>query len=166
VSLNPAYDPQAWNTFAMAQVGAAAALAGLLVVATSINISRVIELPHVVQRLGGTLAMFTAVLLTGTTVLVPAQSRMLVGVEIAVIGAAASVAVIRLRGLKGLPAQYRRDSTGVAAAGILAAALLAVAGILTAVGVAGGLYWLVPSVALGYIFGLVNAWVALVEILR
>lgn len=30
----------------------------------------------------------------------------------------------------------------------------------------GGLYWLVPSVISAIVFGLVNAWVLLVEILR
>jgi hypothetical protein len=51
-------------------------------------------------------------------------------------------------------------STAYAAAGwaIAGATLLAQAG--------GGLYWLVPSVLAAIIFGLVNAWVLLVEILR
>jgi hypothetical protein len=30
----------------------------------------------------------------------------------------------------------------------------------------GGLYWLVPAVLASFIFGLINAWVLLVEILR
>jgi hypothetical protein len=30
----------------------------------------------------------------------------------------------------------------------------------------GGLYWLVPGVLIGFGVGLLNAWVALVEILR
>lgn len=32
--------------------------------------------------------------------------------------------------------------------------------------VPGGLYWLVPSVVIGVVGGLINSWVLLVEILR
>jgi hypothetical protein len=42
------YAVDAWADFAVAEVGAAAALAGLLVIASSINIVRIIELPAVV----------------------------------------------------------------------------------------------------------------------
>ncbi len=40
-----AYYPAAWESFAEAEVAAASALAGLLVVACSINISRIIKIP-------------------------------------------------------------------------------------------------------------------------
>ena len=30
----------------------------------------------------------------------------------------------------------------------------------------GGLYWLVPTISIAILFGIVNAWVLLVEILR
>jgi len=49
------YDLGAWETFAVAEVGAAAALAGLLVVAASINIGYIIRLPHIINRLSTTL---------------------------------------------------------------------------------------------------------------
>jgi hypothetical protein len=42
--------------------------------------------------------------------------------------------------------------------GVADATLIAAAG--------GGLYWLVPSVLAALIFGLINVWVLLVEILR
>jgi hypothetical protein len=50
--------------------------------------------------------------------------------------------------------------------GVLAAALIAAAGVFVASGVLGGLYWLVPGTLLAFTVGLGNAWVALVEILR
>jgi hypothetical protein len=60
------YAVDAWADFAVAEVGAAAALAGLLVIASSINIVRIIELPAVVQRLGATLTVYTGILAVGT----------------------------------------------------------------------------------------------------
>jgi hypothetical protein len=55
------YHPATWESFAEAQVAAAAALAGLLVVACSININRIIKIPWIVSRLAGTLVLFNAV---------------------------------------------------------------------------------------------------------
>jgi hypothetical protein len=43
---------------------------------------------------------------------------------------------------------------------------IALVGAAAAAGTAGGLYWLVPGVVLGLCVGLVNSWVALIEILR
>jgi hypothetical protein len=48
----------------------------------------------------------------------------------------------------------------------VACGCLAVAGGTLAVQDGGGLYWLIPSVLAAIIFGLVNTWVLLVEILR
>jgi hypothetical protein len=59
------------------------------------------------------------------------------------------------------PAHGSESFPAVARCGCLAvagAALLAEAG--------SGLYWLVPGVAAAIFFGLVNAWVLLVEIMR
>lgn len=161
-----AYEVGDWESFAVAMVGAAAALAGLLVVAASINIGRIIELPAVVSRLGGTLAMFTGVLMVGTVLLVPGQPRWLLGAEIAVLGVTMAVTVSRLHGMGHIEAQYRRRTAVMIAAGALAGVAAAFAGVSVIAGALGGLYWLVPSVLLAFGIGLVNAWVALVEILR
>jgi len=76
-----AYDAGPWESFAVAEVGAAAALSGLLVVAASINIARIIELPTVVSRLGAALVLFATILIVGTILLVPDQPGWLVGVR-------------------------------------------------------------------------------------
>jgi modulator of FtsH protease len=163
---SPAYDPHAWQSFAGALVGASAALAGLLVVAASINISRVMQLPAVVRRLGGTLTMFTVVLLISSVLLVPGQSRTAVGTEIAILGAVAAYVVFRLRGLTGRATPYRVRTIRAAIMGTASATLITLAGVFCAIGVAGGLYWLAPGIGLAYLFGIGNSWVALVEILR
>jgi hypothetical protein len=50
--------------------------------------------------------------------------------------------------------------------GIVSCGCLAVAGAALLAQAGGGLYWLVPSVVAAIIFGLLNVWVLLVEILR
>jgi hypothetical protein len=163
---SPAYEPEAWQGFAVAEVGAAAALAGLLVVACSINIGRIIEFRGVVSRLLGTLALFSGVLVVGTLLLVPGLESGWLGVLVAATGAALALAVVRLRGVKELPPEYRRLARASFVVALAAAVVLAFAGVATALQVAGGLYWLAPGVLLAFGIGLVNAWVALVEILR
>ncbi len=161
-----AYDPEAWRDFAVAVVGAAAALAGLLVVSASINITRVLEFPSIIARLGATLAVFGGVLVVGVVLLVPGIGRLTLGVAVAAVGALLTALVLRLRGIETRPSQYRGRATVTALITILAAALLTAAGVLCAAEVGGGLYWLAPGVTLSFVAGLVNSWVALVEILR
>ncbi len=49
---------------------------------------------------------------------------------------------------------------------VVSCGCLVIAGATLAAQAGGGLYWLVPSVLAAIIFGLVNVWVLLVEILR
>lgn len=161
-----AYDPQAWEAFAVAEVGAAAALAGLLVVASSINIARILEYPNVVSRLAGALTLFTGVLVAGTLVLVPGWDRVGLGVVLAVVGAGLSFAVVRFRGTNESDRRYRGAAVASLTVALAATLSLTVAGITLAAGAGGGLYWLAPGVLLAFAIGIVNAWVALVEILR
>jgi modulator of FtsH protease len=160
------YEAGPWESFAVAEVGAAAALAGLLVVAGSINVARIVKLPSVVSRLGAALVLFATILVIGTILLVPDQPGRLVGVEIAAVGLLATWAVLRLRGTRNADPAHRWSVTLAAAVGTGAAGLIFVGGLFCALQMLGGLYWLVPGVILGFSVGLVNAWVALIEILR
>jgi hypothetical protein len=163
---NSAYDPAAWESFAVAQLGAAAALAGLLVVASSINITRIIHLPAIVSRLAATLVLFGAVLIVATLVLVPGQPALWLGLELFVVGAMTAALVLRLRGTRTSVARYRVYALAIATVGVTASVLIAVGGITLTVERFGGLYWLVPGTLLAFAVGLGNAWVALIEILR
>lgn len=161
-----AYDVAAWQSFAAAEVGAAATLAGLLVVAVSVNITRIIELPWVVSRMAASLTLFTGVLMGGTALLVPGQSAHVVGGELAIVGFAMAALVWLNNGLRGTQPQYRNRILISAALAVVASLLVATAGVLCAAQTGGGLYWLVPGVLLAFAVGLLNGWVALVEILR
>ena len=161
-----AYHAEAWEGFAVAEVGAAAALAGLLVVASSINISRILEFPGVVSRLAGALALFTGVLVVGTLLLVPEIGRVPLGVVLALVGVGLGLVVLRLRGTRGLEPEHRRPALASLVVALAATVCVTLGGISLAVGAGGGLYWLAPGVLLAFAIGVVNAWVALVEILR
>ena len=157
-----AYDPEPWHDLAVATVGAAAALAGLLFVAVSLNVERILKGRWLPRRAAQTLGLLTSLLLVTLFVLAPGQSRIALGIEIAAIGALLAVAAIRY------PAASERQSGGLWAPGVIVipSVLMLVAGVSLAVEHGGGLYWLLAALVCGFIGAVINAWVLLVEILR
>ena len=78
-----AYELADWSNFAVASAGAAAALTGLLFVAVSINLQRILELPQLPDRAGGTLGLLLTLLLVSIVLLAPGQPLPATGTEIA-----------------------------------------------------------------------------------
>ena len=94
-----AYQLADWANFAVASAGAAAALTGLLFVAVSINLKRILEFPHLPDRAAGTLGLLLTILLVAVVLLAPGQPRQATGVEIAALSAllACGAVMIALR---------------------------------------------------------------------
>jgi len=70
-----AYDPELWHDFAVAVAGAGAALAGLLVVAVSVNIRDVIAGPTLTRRAALALVLVTVPLVLALVLLIPERCR-------------------------------------------------------------------------------------------
>ncbi|HUL85588.1 MAG TPA: hypothetical protein VLX89_08770 [Actinomycetota bacterium] len=162
-----AYAPEVWHDFFLATAGAAAALAGLLFVAISINLERILAYPWLPGRAGETILLLMCTLLTGAFALVPGQRAEVLGVELLIVAAVALglITATEVRASPG-PGQVPRRSIVVRALTIAAVAPLAIAGISLIAGSGGGLYWLVPAVILQLAVAVMNAWVLLVEIVR
>src|SRR5262249_43225477 len=79
---------EGWNEFFVAEVGAAAALAGLLVVAMSINIDKIMGMPTLPPRAAQTLIIISAALVLASLALFPRQSLTAFGWEAIAAGAA------------------------------------------------------------------------------
>jgi hypothetical protein len=75
-----------WADFFVAELGAAAALAGLVIVAISINVTRILSSPLLPGRAAETLVTPTGVLLASTYALVPHQPVWLLAGEIVMTG--------------------------------------------------------------------------------
>ena len=157
-----------WSGFFAAELGASAALAGLVIVAISINIARILADPTLPGRAGETLIAPCGVLIACSFALVPDQAGWLLGGEIAVTGAV--MALIQAFILSGV----LRSGTKIAHGYIAGRAVLAslscvpfiVAGLLLWAGQPQALYWMVPGVIVSLIATVLNAWVLLIEILR
>ena len=161
-----AYDPSAWSELFVATAGAAAAPAGLVFVAVSINIGRILELAGVPER-----GLQTVLLLLGAVVvslfgLVP-QEPGTFGVELLVVGATllgflAVSARASLTGTRGHPVWLASRALAV----LPGSAAYVVGGISLLTRAGGGLAWVVAGIVGALVGAVVNAWVLLVEILR
>lgn len=155
-----------WHDFFVAEAGAAAALAGLLFVAVSINLARILEFAHLPTRALEALTAFLSVLVVATLGLVPDQTLQALGCEIAAAGLAfiAILTATLLRSHKGVA---RYVGWGQHALMNLAPPLpFLIGGVLMAMGSPSGLYWIAPGVLLSFLAGVIGAWVLLVEIQR
>jgi modulator of FtsH protease len=75
-----------WDNFFVAEAGASAALTGLLFVAVSINLTRILEFHQLPTRAAETLIVLASPLVISTFALVPGQSMRAYGVEIGATG--------------------------------------------------------------------------------
>jgi hypothetical protein len=152
-----------WHDFFVAQAGASSALAGLLFVAVSINLTRILEFPHLPVRALEALAALLSVLVVSSWALVPGQVYWAYGAEIGGTGLAAWAAqTLALR-------QTRKSGYERWLRVLLNQAPplpFVVSGALLFVGWPSGVYWIVPGVLLSILAGVYCAWILLVEIQR
>jgi len=162
-----AYQPEQWHDMFVAMAGAAAALTGLIFVAVSINLERVLKFPALPPRAVETLSILIGLLVLSVFVLIPGQSPTALGAEILVLGVVLGTALlvkrIRVPRTAGQPLTWTVTPVAV----ILGATLpMAAAGISVLVRGGGGLYWLVGALILGFAGAVLNGWILLVEIHR
>jgi hypothetical protein len=158
--------PGQWHDLYVAVTGASAALTGLIFVAVSLNLDKILGYPGLPRRAVETLWVMTEVLVISVFVLVPGQSRQALGVEllaISVLGTVLIVQRLRMPRKKDDPIIW----TALPLTAVVATTLpLYAAGISLLAGGGGGLYWLVGEIVFAIIGVITNAWVLLVEIAR
>ncbi len=161
-----AYDPSEWSDFFVASTGASAALAGLLFVAVSINIERILKFEGLPERALEALMLLLAVLLVSLVGLIPGQSHGATGAELLFVSLSIAAAVGRLPTTSSDPSASQgrirvRWALRIAA---LLPLVLGGAGVLLEAG--GGLYWIAAGIVFCFAAAVASAWVLLVEILR
>ena len=157
-----------WAGFFEAEVGAAAALTGLVMVAISINLERILADPGLPGRAAETLVAPSGVLVIASLALVPGQPLWLFGIEAIVVGAALVLAsALALTGVRRLLHQVGPGYiVGRVTVSALSSLPFIVSGVLLLLESPSALYWMVPGVVVSLVSTVLNAWVLLVEILR
>jgi modulator of FtsH protease len=159
------YDVAAWTDFASTVAGGAAALAGLLFVGLSLNLSDVLKYPGVPARAAVTLGLTVGILLTAILVATPGQDRRALAAELGVLGLAMAVGVVVALRRQWSGKHPVRAVTSTLLLGVPALLLMAAAVSLW-LQIGGGLYWVTAAVTTGFVSATANAWVLLVEIRR
>lgn len=166
--MSAAYLAGEWYVFGEAVATAAAALAGLLFIAVSINLRQILDIPGLPSRAALTLILFATPLVAALLVIVPGQARAALAFELMATGLVigGSELYLDLTAKRGEEDTLLRRMLGSIIPAITSCGFLVIAGATLLAQAGGGLYWLVPSVLAAILFGLINVWVLLVEILR
>ncbi|WP_460959737.1 hypothetical protein [Parasphingorhabdus pacifica] len=163
-----AYEADGWSDFGVAVAGAGAALAGLLFVVLSINLTNILAGKHLTARSAHTMILLAVPLVISLLILVPGQDRRALGTELIAAGLITSVWLATLNRPSERSTEQR--FTGWLITGAVPAAVLSTSTLLAGVGTItetiGGLYWIPLGVITAFVGALLNIWVLLVEILR
>jgi modulator of FtsH protease len=157
-----------WNSYFSTMASASATLTGLLFVAVSINLPKILEVKGLAGRAAESLVQLFGVLAMATTFLIPGLHTHMLGILI--LGIALLVWV--LQGV--VQGGYLALRTGNPRLWILSRVVqtqlacipLVVSGVLLLYASPIALYWTAAGVILSLAGSIVNAWVLLVEILR
>jgi modulator of FtsH protease len=162
-----AYDPAEWHDLFVAVAGASAALAGLVFVAVSINIERILKFPGLPERALETLMLLLGALLVSIVGLIPDQDHVALGLELLLVSLLVGAVIVRqptkISTSSGDPRSWLISRWSVRLIGTVPLLIGAVS-VLAESG--GGLYWVVAGIVFAISGAVANAWVLLVEILR
>lgn len=166
--MDAAVDAAQWHDFGVAVIGASAALAGLLVVAVSINLQPILANEGLPRRVVLALVTLTTPLVFSVVLLIPAISPTVTGSLLLAVGLGSGLVL----GVIVAPSHRPQERSLVQwlIAPVLPSVLLAgsivLAGVGILLGTLGGLYWLPVAVIASVLGGLTQTWVLLIEILR
>jgi modulator of FtsH protease len=163
-----AYDPSEWTDLFVAAAGASAALAGLVFVAVSINLDRILGEAGLPDRALETLLLLATVLLISIVALIPGQSSGALGAELLAVSLTVAIVIVRLPTL-GPATGFEPPRSWIWARWglrLLGTVPFVIGGASVLLEAGGGLYWIVAGIVFAIVGGVSNAWVLLVEILR
>jgi hypothetical protein len=157
-----------WQSLFAVQAGAAATLTGLVFVAVSINLARILETPGLSGRAAESIVQFLQVFVICTAAMIPRQPMPALAAEILAVAAVSWAIQVYVQ------VRYAKSRAGHPLSWLimrivqtqLASVPFAVAALLLILGSPAGLFWLVPGFVFSFIAGVANTWVLLIEILR
>ncbi|MGO2747095.1 hypothetical protein [Microbacterium sp.] len=156
-----------WSEFNVAMAGASAALAGLVIVAASVNIDKIIRAGTLTARLGAAIASLVLALAASAVALIPELDLRWYGIIVLICTICAGVFQVhamRLIMRDTDPEQQGRIAKSVL--GFLPIAAYLVGGVMLVVSSSSGLVLAAAGCLLAIISAIVVSWVVLVEVLR
>jgi hypothetical protein len=163
-----ALDLEQWHDFYVASAGAAAALAGLIIVAMTVNITTILQIPSMPARAASTIASLTLTVVVSIASLIPDQSIWLLGLEVLVF----SLGALTLSVDAAWQIFRHREATPPlalvpkASVVVLQIVPFLVGSVFLLAGSEAGLHWNSAGIVLVFVGSVLSAWILLVEILR
>ena len=162
---------EGWGEFAVAAAGATGALAGLVIVAISVNVRQIAASKPLLAGAAGTIASLVHGVVASLLVLIPEQSPAALATELLLSTVVAAAFYARAIAID-VAAYRRRDGmTGpilgmvVALSVVQYAPFLIACGMLFA-GLATGVFLVAAGVILLVAVSMLNAWLLLIEVVR
>jgi hypothetical protein len=159
----------AWVEFFVTAAGASATLVGLVIVAVSVNLQRIITLRHLPARAGATVGALVLILISSLAAVIP-QPPAALAIEILLFSLAVWVSHLwAARQTLIARALHERPMWEIVvgiATGQLQVVLFVIGGALLLIGWGGGAYWVAAGIIATFIVSVFNAWILLVEIMR
>jgi modulator of FtsH protease len=159
-----------WSNFYIASAGAAAALAGLVIVAISVNINHILEYAHLPVRAAAAISSLILILISSLTGLFYDMTTHNFGLIVIlatllayIFGLKVLVNILSKNSKRGISIKERLLQIAITQLGLL---MFLVSGILLTIKVSTGFTLLAYSILIVFISSVFNAWVLLVEILR
>ena len=157
--MDTAYEPAAWHDFAIALVGATAALLGLVFVVVSLHLKTVVSDSVLRRRAEITLGLFVTALAASAVLLIPGQSRQALGIELMpialiYIGFSTLTTVAATRSQRGVS----RDRLIRFTFGELSAGLIFVGGLGLVIHALGGAYLVAAGIIAGVLCSMLAIW--------
>jgi hypothetical protein len=158
----------AWEGFAVALAGAAAVLSGLLFVAITLNIDRILRIRTLPGRAGESVILFLGALVECAYLLIPSQSDTALAIELIVTGVIiAAVLLAIVISATRMPTRIPRSWHITRYFLVLGSTVpVILAGIAVLGGLLGELNWLAFGVLFALCAATSNAWVLLIEVVR
>src|ERR1019366_2755951 len=150
-----------WDNFFIAQAGAAAALTGLIFVAVSINLSRILAGSHLPNRALQSITLLLNILLISSLILVPGQSLIIIGIEVLLLSLTLWILTLKLTLsiLRATPPEYKKQSRANFYMIQVAVLPFLASGIFILIIGEKGIYLLVPGILFSFSKAIVDAWV-------
>ncbi|SRR6266567_108364 len=163
---------QDWESFFVAEAGAAAVLAGLIFVGISINLKHILSKQLVSRAAWVSLLTLMEVLVITSLMLIPAQPLLALGTEVVVIGLLCWIIIsattfTQLRPQAGfVEGQTWYGKLSIIFLSQLITLPFVISGIILLLGNESGVYWMVPGILAALPYSLYMGWVLTVEVNR
>lgn len=158
-----------WMNFFSTAAGAAAALAGLVFVAVSVNLQPIIKYPHLPARAGAAIGALVLILVSSMAMLAPQPARVRGG-EIAAFGILGWLLEVRAarKSFQAWPqiGRPRYVPWVYALFGQMETLPFLTGGVLLMMNANSGVHWVAAGAIAAFVFSAISAWVLLIEILR